>query len=81
MPPSDKVYGGLTNQKAVFMEEDLKLIDSLNWIVYLIPGLSGDDPHDGSQEGECGDCQETNEAWSQCEAHQQGKSGFVSNWY
>ena len=39
----------------------------------LIPGLSGDSPHDCSQEGKCGDCQEADQARSQCQPYQQSK--------
>ena len=45
--------------------------------INLIPGLSGDSPHDGSQEGKCRDCEETDPAWSQHEPYEQGKLGFI----
>ena len=43
----------------------------------MIAGLSGDGPHDGSQERKCEDCPEIAPAWSQCEPHRQGESGFL----
>ena len=50
-----------------------------NCLILAISGVSVDSPHDSSQEGLCGDCQKTDSAWSQCESHQQGKSGFISD--
>ena len=51
------------------------LVDNL--YCHLIPGHSGDSTHDSSQEGKCGDCQETDPPWSQCQPHEQGKSGLI----
>ena len=45
-------------------------------VVYLLPGVSGDSPHDGCWEGKCRDCEETDQAWSQCQSHQQGELMF-----
>ena len=39
---------------------------------------TGDSPHDGCQEGECGDRKEAYQVWSQCEPHQQGEWIFIS---
>ena len=42
-----------------------------------MPGISGDSPHDGSQEGKSGNCEEADRAWSHCEPCEQGKSGLI----
>ena len=39
---------------------------TLHPTINLIPGLPGDGPHNGSQEGQYGDCQKTGPAWGQC---------------
>ena len=55
---------------------DRKNVDS-PYVESLIIGHSRDSPHDGCQERKCGDCQETDKAWSQCEAYQQGELNCV----
>ena len=42
-----------------------------------MPGISGDSPYDGNQEGKSGNCEETDRAWSHCEPCEQGKSGLI----
>ena len=58
-------------------EEDYQLARRAEHLISLhkifISELSTNSFDDSGREGKCGDCQENDSAWSQCESHKQGE--------